>query len=305
MALPPIPVDIRAADSSLRSELLNSIQSLIDASQPTTVTGENNDRFIGSNLAQSINGRSGNDVIASLGGDDIVFGGAGNDYVLAGLGNDRVDGGEGNDILFGEAGNDILIGGHGDDAMFGGAGIDTLTGGEGNDWLFGNGDADRLTGGFGDDIMDGGTGNDIISSDAGNDELIGGAGADRLSGGVDNDIMYGGAGADVMTGGVGDDVFYYSSRFEGGDVITDFSSGDRFDFFGLGFGVDAGTNLEDGVTFVANTAPSSLTNLATVLYDTDSGRVLFDMDGTGALAAQHIATLSGNPQVNADDFIFV
>lgn len=305
MALPPIPTDILAAEISLRSELFDSIFSLIDASQLTTVTGGNNDQFIGSNLAETIDGFSGNDVIAGFGGNDRIFSGEGDDYVLGGIGDDRIDGGDGNDIMFGEAGNDVLIGGAGDDAMFGGSGIDTLTGGEGNDWLYGNSGADRLTGGFGDDIVDGGTENDILTGDAGNDHLIGGAGADRLDGGVDNDILFGGAGADRMTGGVGDDVFYYSARSEGRDLITDFSSGDRFELYGLGFGVDAGTNLENGVTFVANTAPSSVTNLATVLYDTDNGRVFFDMDGTGAMAAQLIATLTGNPQVNADDFSFV
>jgi Ca2+-binding RTX toxin-like protein len=306
MAFPPIPNDILAAEPALRSELENVIQSLVDASELVTLPTGGNDQLFGTALDNLINGLAGNDVIAALGGNDNVIGGFGDDYVQAGGGNDTVVGGDGNDILFGQGGLDRMSGGDGDDAIFGGAGADTMDGGDGNDWLFGNAGSDRMTDNAGDDLLDGGDGNDNISSGIGNDELIGGAGNDILSAGADNDILTGGAGADRMSGGIGDDVYLYASRFDGNDRILDFaSSQDRFEFVGLGFGVDPGTNLEDGTTFIANAAPTAVVAEATVLYETDTGRLWFDIDGTGAQAANLIATMAGRPQIDAEDFIFV
>jgi Ca2+-binding RTX toxin-like protein len=306
MVLPPVPNDILAAEPALRSELLNSIDSLVDAAQLVTVPGGGNDLIFGTAASETINGLSGNDVIAAFGGNDIVNGGEGDDYILAGFGADQVTGGDGNDIVFGEAGNDTMTGDAGDDAMFGGAGADIMDGGEGNDWMFGNANADRMTGGFGDDLLDGGDGNDTLSAANGNDTLLGGNGADTIDGGVDNDFIAGGANADRLTGGLGDDVFFYELPSHGSDRIFDFSSSeDRFEFSGLGFGVDPGTNLEDGTTFIANAAPTSVVAEATVLYETDTGRLTFDADGIGAGSAVLIATLSGAPLVDAQDFIFV
>lgn len=303
--LPSIPTDILAAEISLRDEFINYIDTLIDAAEPALVPGGNNDLVFGTAAANIINGQSGNDVIAAFAGNDSITGGFGDDYILAGIGDDRLFGGDGNDFLFGEAGNDILDGADGDDAMFGGAGNDTVTGGEGNDWMYGNGGADRMTGGFGDDLLDGGAGGDVLIDDTGNDTLLGGAGNDRLTAGADNDILWGGAGADRLSGGTGNDVYVYNSRTEGNDIILDFVSGnDAFNFAGLGFRVDPGTDLEEGVTFVANGAPGSVVAEATVLYNTDSGQLWFDVDGTGAASAQLIATVQGAPNINAQDFIF-
>jgi Ca2+-binding RTX toxin-like protein len=307
MAFPrTIPLDLLAADPALQSEFTNYIQTIIDAAQLTTRPGGGNDAVLGTELGELISARSGNDAVAAFGGNDTVNGGEGDDYILGGLGNDVLVGSAGNDFLFGEDGNDTLSGGEGDDAMFGGAGNDTMTGADGNDWMYGNDGNDVINGQFGDDIMDGGAGADRLIGDVGNDELRGGTGGDNLSGGVDNDFLEGGAHADRLSGGLGDDVYYYASRTHGFDTITDFtSSSDRFEFRGLGFGVDPGTNLDDGVTFIANADPTAVTNLATVLYETDTGRVWFDIDGTGAQAANLIATITGAPVVTNQDFIFV
>ena len=304
--LPPIPTDILAAEPALRSEFINYIETLIDAAEPTSRPRENDDLLFGNDLANIIDGLAGNDVIAAFGGNDTVRGNFGNDYVLAGLGDDRVFGGDGNDFLFGEGGNDTIDGADGDDAMFGGAGNDVMTGSTGNDWMYGNAGADRTNGGFGNDLHDGGAGNDIMVDGSGNDTMIGGAGADRISGGADNDFISGGAGVDRLSGGIGDDVYYYASRFEGRDIILDFTTDkDSFNFAGLGFRVDPGTNLDDGTTFISGGAPAAVVNEATVLYNTTNGELWFDVDGTGAVAAQLIATVQGAPTITHQDFIFV
>ena len=301
---PPIPVDILAATAAQRAEFENYIDTLLDAAQPTSTLSPNNDGYVGTLASQVLNGQSGNDAIAGLGGNDTINAGDGDDYVLGGTGLDNITGAAGNDFLFGEGGADTISGGDGDDAMFGGSGNDILTGGEGNDWLFGNTGADNLNGGNGNDIMDGGVAADTLTGGNGNDNLAGGAGNDNLNGGADNDFIFGGANVDILTGGVGDDVFYYSLKTEGRDTITDFGSGDSFNFSGLGFGVDPGTNLNDGSTFIAGANAVANSFDATVLYNTSTGVLSFDADGMGAEAAVQIATLTGIPDLTAQDFIF-
>lgn len=90
---------------------------------------------------------------------------------------DTLVGAAGNDIIMGEGGADSLVGRDGDDQIEGGAGNDTLIGNNGNDTLEGGADDDLLVGFGGDDSIDGGDGLDtvgflglstnfIISSDA-------------------------------------------------------------------------------------------------------------------------------------------
>src|SRR5262249_38758267 len=72
------------------------------------------------NDALKVNGLDGQDVInaSGLSANQIAL---------------TIDGGAGNDIIIGSAGNDTLLGGAGDDTLSGGGGADSLTGGTGND----------------------------------------------------------------------------------------------------------------------------------------------------------------------------
>ncbi|EDZ44484.1 MAG: Hint domain-containing protein [Planktotalea sp.] len=76
----------------------------------------------------------------------------------------------------------------------------------------------------GNDSIDGGAGNDTILGDGGNDTLLGGGNNDSIEGGAGNDSIDGGTGDDTVTGGGGDDVFVFGAG-DGGDVITDFNTG--------------------------------------------------------------------------------
>jgi serralysin len=80
-----------------------------------------NDKVIGSNKDNVINGAGGNDKLYGYSGDDIVNGGTGDDYL---------NGASGSDILAGETGADTLRGGKGADWLYGGEGDDLLWGGE-------------------------------------------------------------------------------------------------------------------------------------------------------------------------------
>jgi Ca2+-binding RTX toxin-like protein len=143
-------------------------------------------------------------------------------------------------------------------------------------------------------------GNDSIAGSTQRDVLYGGAGNDSILGNQGNDIILGEAGADTLTGGAGRDTFRYLRTTDGGDTITDFTSGqdviqlDQTFFKGLAIGTLAAGSFAAG-------APTAAA--AQVLY---AGGVLrFDPDGTGVQAASIIATLSGAPALALADIVVI
>ena len=225
-------------------------------------------------------------------GNITVVGSAGND-TIAGSGSstgDNLDGGAGDDSIQGLAGNDTLLGGGGNDSLSGDAGNDSLTGGAGNDVLLGNDGGDTLSGGDG------------------NDSLAGGIGADQLGGGAGNDRLDGGAGADVLTGGTGSDVFVFSSLpgVSEADTVSDFSgTDDQLAFAAAAFsGLGAAGALDPSRLFSAATFASANTDgtaSSLLKYETTTGRLFYDADGSGAGAAVLVATLSAVPALGAGD----
>ncbi|MEL7100065.1 MAG: hypothetical protein AAGM84_14665 [Pseudomonadota bacterium] len=265
-----------------------------------TAGDENDNRLMGDNFADLMNG---------LGGNDTVNGGNGND---------TLQGGDGDDMVFGGEGNDSLVGEEGVGALDPGRHRDTLNGGAGNDTLRGEDDHDFLIGGSGLDLLDGGDGNDDLRGQSGRDTLEGGGGVDTLRGGGDedsldggnggdlligeggNDTLIGGFGSDTLRGGTGDDTFVFTNRANGQrDVLNDFQSGsdqiqlDFSVFSAVGFSVEA-SELAFGVR--AQDADDFL------IFDTASGRLRYDPDGDGAAAAVLIAIFTNGVMLSESDF---
>ncbi|WP_374440471.1 S8 family serine peptidase [Stella sp.] len=166
-------------------------------------------------------------------GNDRVLGNEAANDLEGWRGADSLDGGAGNDTLTGGAANDTLSGGQGSDrAVYSGAradytvtwsaattsftvtdlrtgspdGTDLVTGIE--DFVFGSqtvsaaslqtgGGGGGQTGTAGADTLNGTAADDLLAGLAGNDRLNGLAGADTLDGGAGNDTMAGGQGNDV------------------------------------------------------------------------------------------------------------
>jgi Ca2+-binding RTX toxin-like protein len=133
----------------------------------------------------------------------------------------------------------------------------------------------------------GGDGNDVLESIVG-DTLDGGAGDDTLSG------------TNLMTGGSGADRFVVT-----GSEITDFTHDlDRVQVDGSLFG-DTGPSgrfaVGDERFFAGADATAAHDASDRVIYDTDTGLLRYDPDGTGAAGAEIIATLQGAPVVTATD----
>ena len=84
----------------------------IGIGDPTT---PGDDRLMGDDGDNAIDGGSGNDTLIGAGGDDTLTGGTGDDWIFGGRGNDRLVGGTGDDTLAGGFGRDFYIGDAGSD----------------------------------------------------------------------------------------------------------------------------------------------------------------------------------------------
>ncbi|MCC2675796.1 MAG: hypothetical protein K0R58_2743 [Ramlibacter sp.] len=228
-------------------------------------------------------GSDDDDTLSCTDGDDSVDGRDGDDHLYGELGDDRLSGGRGHDSLDGGIGNDSLVGGGGNDDLVCGAGSDLVTGGAGTD---------SLNGGGGHDDVRGGIGNDSLAGAGGDDELLAGDGDDRLTGGSGSDVLEGGKGHDVLAGGSGADDFLFDclSRLDN-DRIVDFSiaedtiqldTGVFTAFSGATGGIGAGN-------FVANATGTAQDANDFLVYETDTGKLFYDADGSGSGAAVQIA----------------
>jgi Ca2+-binding RTX toxin-like protein len=191
--------------------------------------------------------------------------------------------------------------------------------------LIGNSLANVLYAGVGDNVLNGGTGTDTVSyayatlavtvsldvstaqATAGSgsdtltaienltgsnyaDALTGSAAINTLDGGVGNDTLTGGLGADRLTGGTGSDSFRFVTTGDGSDTITDFASGtDKIYIVAANFGLAAGA----GADLVIDGTPSS--GARAFVYNSTTGVLGFDSDGSGIAAATQLATLSDRP----------
>jgi hypothetical protein len=133
-------------------------------------------------------------------------------------------------------------------------------------------------------------------------------GNDALTGGSGNDSLYGGLGDDTLTGGSGKDGFVFDAA-TGVDTVTDFTHGtdllilDHRTFSGFGGQGAIGALKSDMLAL--NTAASASTR---IIYETSTGKVFYDPDGTGAQQAVHFATINepgGTHTVSAADFVII
>ncbi len=101
---------------------------------------------------------------------DQLVGKGGDDVLLALAGNDTLLGGPGKDILYG--GSHAEPAG-GNKTMVGGDGNDTMMGGDGNDFLLGVPGPDKISGGNGNDVIDVlGVGKDVVTCGSGFDRVL-------------------------------------------------------------------------------------------------------------------------------------
>lgn len=195
--------------------------------------GGGGDLIDGGNGTDVLYGGDGNDTLAGGGFGDTIFGGDGEDMIHGNWGRDVIYGGEGNDTVYsgtmdgtvyGEAGDDLVVAASGNDKIWGGTGHDSLYGLDGKDYISGGMNNDLIDGGSGNDIVDGGNGNDVVKGGEGKDRVFGGRGDDELSGQGGADTLIGGDGDDIANGGNGNDAVKGGA---GNDILLGGRGNDR------------------------------------------------------------------------------
>jgi Ca2+-binding RTX toxin-like protein len=189
------------------------------------VDGGDGDDFIRGSLdmASTLNGGDGTDVLFGGTQADLLSGGDGQDLLNGGDENDTLNGGDGGDVINGEVGDDVVNGGSSGDTINGGSGADTLNGQSGTDSITGDTDDDVIDGGSGSDTLDGGLGDDSLSGGTEADSLLGNLGADTLNGDGGNDSLFGGDDDDLIFGGANDDLL---NGENGNDIVNGNSGND-------------------------------------------------------------------------------
>jgi len=158
-----------------------------------------------------------------------------------------------------------------------------------------------LTGNSGANILTGTAYGDIISA---------GAGADKVYAGAGDDTLYGGLGNDTLTGGDGADIFVFNttpSSTANKDLITDFTPGtDKVQlslaiFRALGSAVG---NLAESQFWAGAGAVKGHDADDRIVYDTNTGTLYYDADGSKPAAAIAIAVMgvSTFPELAFSDF---
>lgn len=234
------------------------------------------------------------------------------DLLIGSSAANAIDGGNGNDFLAGLGGRDTLIGGNGNDTLFGGLHGDVLNGGSGTDTasyeFAATGVVASLVGAiplFSLEPSGEAAGDSYISIEnltgSGNaDVLVGNGAVNRLTGGNGDDTLAGGGGADILDGGAGADSFFFATPSEGGDVILNFNAAqDYISLYGANFG---GISIVDINNFVAGSDPVATDPEHWLLYDTDTGQLYWDEDGSDLnIDPILIATLAGAPAISVSN----
>ena len=243
--------------------------------------------LVGTAKADNLVGAATNDSLSGLGGNDVLDGG---------LGADTMSGGAGNDIYFVDNVGDVVI-------ELASEGTDTVN--ASITWALGANVENLTLTGTAAINGAGNTLNNIITGNAAANVLDGGMGADTMSGGAGNDILNGGLGADTLDGGAGADIFVFNSTLGSSNIdrinnfvtVDDTIQLDHTIFTALG---NAGALLVGAF----NTGAAAMEADDRIIYNTSTGALFYDADGSGKGAAVQFATLSGvNGTLSAADFV--
>jgi Ca2+-binding RTX toxin-like protein len=244
--------------SSVDFELTDNVERLYLTGTAANGTGNAlNNIMYGNNVANELEGLSGNDFLDGGAGNDALEGGAGEDHLLGGLGADTMFGGTGNDDFIVDDQGDVVWGGDDHDQVW--SSVDFGLAPDVED-LFLSGSAVIGLGNNGNNLVWGNEANNILNGFDGVDNIRGHGGDDVIMGGDGVDVLRGGMGRDTLSGGAAFDSFCWDETTETGttegtaDVITDFNiaEGDRINL-GL-VDADAYTDGNQAFSFIGQSA---------------------------------------------------
>ena len=319
-----------ALDNTLLGNELNNVLSA-GLGRDTIIGGAGNDTIDGGAGIDKLAGGIGDDldcvdsksdVVAELTNEGLDTVKAATSYTLSSNVEDLVllNGGDysgaGNSLsnhIWGNSGNNILAGGLGTDTLEGGLGNDIYVLSDNLDTLIDSGGIDTVRSSFDvslknylsiENIELVGLDNTTATGSAANNLLVGNAG---------DNVLEGLGGIDVLTGGAGSDQFVIGSNGAGSavDQVTDFEHGNDLMVLDMAsFGISANQfNLQSSgivspTSFTAGVGVVALTPDMHYLFDTATGMLSFDLDGSGSAAGINLVKLVGTTGLTAQD-IFI
>jgi Ca2+-binding RTX toxin-like protein len=260
--------------------------------------------------SDTFNGSASNDIARGFEGDDNIFGNGGTDTLYGDEGNDTLNGGTGADLMWGGAGNDVYYVDNASDQTNEAISATNSADAGGTDLVYSS--VTRTLGNYLENLtLTGtaainGTGNSLANT------LTGNSAVNTLSGGAGNDTLNGGLGKDILTGGTGVDYFDFTTALSSTnvDTITDFNRADdsiRLDNAVMA-GLGATTGALSAAAFVSGAGRTTAADASDrVIYNTTTGDLYYDADGTGSSAAVKIALIgtSTHPALDHTDFLII
>jgi Ca2+-binding RTX toxin-like protein len=223
-------------------------------------------------------------------------------------------GGSGSTIT-GTPGNDSLTGTAGNDTLDGLGGTDTMNGQAGNDTYYVTAGDVLVDSGGNDTVMASvswalATGYENLTLLSGATDGSGNSAANVIVGNAANNTLRARDGNDTVTGGAGNDFFDFTTApsAANADTITDFATVDQLRFDDAAFTAIGATGTwaaTDARFWAAAGATSGHDATDRVVYNTSTGALYYDADGSGAGAAVLVATLQGTPTVSATDITVI
>jgi Ca2+-binding RTX toxin-like protein len=323
------------------ADLANVDNNYNEADGDTYVSIEN---LTGSTYTDRLYGNTSANTITGLGGHDTLNGGGGSDILIGGLGNDtyEIDGGDTIVELVGEgtdtvrttvnytlAANLENLALQGSAAISGaGNNLDNVLNGAGNtaaNNLYGLGGNDTFVVGVGDTIVENiGGGTDTVSSSlmnlyvdnyahvenatltgTGNYFAIGSSGNNVLTGNSGNNLLNGSLGTNTLTGGAGQDGYIFNTAISGNvTTITDFNVVDDTLRVDNAIFTNIGANGTLNAAFFRIGA-AALDSNDYMIYNSSTGSLSYDADGSGAGVAIQFATLSTGLALTNADFLVI
>jgi serralysin len=236
--------------------------TIADGMASATILNDDPLQVYGTSRNNVLRGSAMNEDIYGLGGNDTLIGNGGSDYLDGGSGNDKMYGGTGDDFYFVAQSKDKVI----------------EKSGEGTDTVLTTLSSYALGAHVENLVFTGykgfrGTGNSLDNL------IIGGGGNDTLNGGL---------GADTLWGDWGRDNFDFTTRLGSGniDAVMDFDALD--DKVRLSNSVFKALGKKKGALAAAafNVGTTASDSSDRIIFDSDSGALYYDPDGTGSASCR-------------------
>jgi Ca2+-binding RTX toxin-like protein len=157
----------------------------------------------------------------------------------------------------------------------------------------------------GDDDITLSFGADKVASFGGDDVIRGRAGNDTIDAGSGDDVLYGGTGKDFLKGGTGADFFVFDTKPNASnvDTIDDFSVKDDMIVLDHLIYRNIGTaGSRSSELFRVNTTGKAGDGSDRIIYNSKTGALNYDPDGTGSKVAVQIAVLDAGLKLTIADF---